>query len=59
MKRVRPEIGTGTVRVVGDLGKSRNWESRKQKWARGRKSKVQSRKSKAGPRGKTEMGSEM
>jgi hypothetical protein len=28
---VRPEIGTGTVRAVGDLGKSRNWESRKLK----------------------------
>jgi hypothetical protein len=33
-KRVRPEIGTRAVRVVGDLGKSRNWESRKQKWGR-------------------------
>jgi hypothetical protein len=26
MKRVRSEIGTGTVRVVGGLGKNRNWE---------------------------------
>jgi hypothetical protein len=32
MKGVSPEIGTGAVGVVGDLGKSRNWESRKQKW---------------------------
>ena len=34
----KPEIGTGPVRVVGDLGKSRNWESRKQKGDCGRKS---------------------
>ena len=32
VKRVKPEVGTGSVRVVGNLGKSRNWECRKQKW---------------------------